>query len=106
MPPPSLPAGRTECKDRARRDCGAHQAGSLRASGCGRRKVVPEAREAMRVVLVDDVAEIRQLIREVLTKAGHEVVGQAADGSSAVQETLAERPDLVITDFRMPQTDG
>jgi len=60
----------------------------------------------MRVVLVDDADEVRELVAEVLTAAGHEVVGHAHDGWEGVELALAERPDAVITNWRMPRMDG
>ena len=60
----------------------------------------------MRVVLVDDADEVRELIDEVLTAAGHEVVGHAHDGWEGVELALAERPDAVITNWRMPRMNG
>jgi DNA-binding NarL/FixJ family response regulator len=60
----------------------------------------------MRVVLVDDADEVRELVAQVLTGAGHEVVGHAHDGWEGVELALAERPDAVITNWRMPRMDG
>lgn len=60
----------------------------------------------MRVVLVDDADRVRKLVDEVLTRAGHEVVGHAHDGWEGVELALAERPDAVITNWRMPRMDG
>jgi DNA-binding NarL/FixJ family response regulator len=56
----------------------------------------------MRVVIGDDSALVREGLALLLTEAGHEVVGKAADAPSLVEETLALKPDLVITDVRMP----
>lgn len=60
----------------------------------------------MRVVLADDHALVRDGIASLLAAWGHEVVGQATDGESAV--ALAERlaPDLVLMDVRMPGIGG
>lgn len=60
----------------------------------------------LRVVLVDDAEEIRSAVAALLRNAHHEVVGYAADGTSGVRETLAQRPDLVIMDWHMPGMDG
>ena len=60
----------------------------------------------MRVVLVDDADEVRELVAKVLTGAGHEVVGHAHDGWAGVELALAERPDAVITNWRMPRMNG
>jgi|SRR3954447_20548413 CheY-like chemotaxis protein len=60
----------------------------------------------MRVVVVDDNEDVRELVAEVLAKAGHEVVAHAHDGWMGVQEALRRRPDLVVTNWRMPVMDG
>ena len=60
----------------------------------------------MRVVLVDDSDEVREAVAEVLTEAGHEIVAHAHDGWEGVRLALAERPDAVITNWRMPRMDG
>ena len=60
----------------------------------------------LRVVLVDDVREVREAVAALLRHAGHEIVGEADDGAAGVQVTLAHRPDLVIIDWRMPGMDG
>src|SRR3954449_11057148 len=59
----------------------------------------------LRVVLIDDVREVREAFGHLLRNAGHEIVGEADDGASAVQATLAQRPDLVLMDWRMPGMD-
>jgi DNA-binding NarL/FixJ family response regulator len=61
---------------------------------------------SLRVVLVDDAEHIRHLVAQVVTKAGHDVVGHAHDGWAGVELALAEQPDVVITDWRMPRLDG
>jgi CheY-like chemotaxis protein len=59
-----------------------------------------------RIVLVaDDESPIRDLVGEVLIAAGYDV-RFAADGLDALQQALSDRPDLVLTDFRMPRLDG
>ena len=60
----------------------------------------------LRVVLVDDVREVREAVAGLLRNAGHEIVGEADDGASGVQETVAHRPDLVLMDWRMPGLNG
>ena len=60
----------------------------------------------LRVVLIDDVREVREAIAGLIRNAGHEVVGEADDGASGVRVTLSHRPDLVIIDWRMPGMDG
>ena len=60
----------------------------------------------LRVVVIDDVREVREAVASVIRKTGHEIVGEADDGASGVQATLAHRPDLVVMDWRMPGMDG
>ena len=60
----------------------------------------------MRIVLVDDNAVVREAIGEALRHDGHEIVGEAGDGHDGVERTQQLRPDLVITDWRMPTMDG
>ena len=58
-----------------------------------------------RILVVDDDADIRGLVRELLERRGFEVV-EAADGKEALQELYAGRPDLVVLDVSMPGLDG
>jgi DNA-binding NarL/FixJ family response regulator len=60
-----------------------------------------------RVLLVDDQTLIRQGIRVLLmTEQGMEVVGEAANGSEALQLVEQLRPEVVLMDVRMPEMDG
>jgi len=61
----------------------------------------------LRVVLADDVAEYRLLLRIVLEQDGRfAVVAEAGDGSEAVRLAAEERPDLMLLDIAMPVLDG
>ena len=61
----------------------------------------------LRVLIVDDEADIRLLLRAVLQPSrGFEVVGEAADGASAVEAVRRLRPELVVLDYRMPDANG
>lgn len=61
----------------------------------------------MRVLIVDDVAAVREALRLLLSEEpGVEVVGEAADGEQAVQMVDVLRPDLVLMDIEMPHMDG
>ena len=61
----------------------------------------------IRVLLADDHAAIRAGLRMLLATAGDiEVVGEAADGATAVANARALRPDVVLMDVRMPGIDG
>jgi len=60
----------------------------------------------LRVVIADDEAIIRLDLKELLTSAGFEVVGEAADGTAALAAIERERPDVAILDVKMPGADG
>ena len=61
----------------------------------------------IRVVLADDQALVRAGFRVLLDSAGDiEVVGEAATGEEAVAQARDARPDVVLMDIRMPNTDG
>jgi DNA-binding response OmpR family regulator len=58
-----------------------------------------------RILVVDDDALTRELVRSVLERAGHDV-REAADGRAGLRELYAAMPDLVILDVDMPELDG
>lgn len=59
-----------------------------------------------RVVVAEDEAVIRLDIVEMLREVGYDVVGEAADGESAIRLVEELRPDLVVMDIKMPILDG
>jgi AmiR/NasT family two-component response regulator len=59
-----------------------------------------------RVLIAEDEALIRLDLREMLIEEGYDVVGEAADGETAVRLAMDLRPDLVILDIKMPIMDG
>ncbi|WP_433749762.1 response regulator [Falsibacillus pallidus] len=59
-----------------------------------------------RILIVDDAAFMRMMIKDILTKNGFEVVAEAADGSQAVEKYKELKPDLVTMDITMPEMDG
>ncbi len=59
-----------------------------------------------RVIIADDESIIRMDLREMLAHLDYEVVGEAADGRTALDLTEQLRPDLVILDIKMPEIDG
>lgn len=60
----------------------------------------------VRVLLADDEAHVRMLVRTVVASIGYEVVGEAADGRRAVELFDTTSPDLVLLDINMPLMDG
>ncbi|CAN7429178.1 MULTISPECIES: response regulator [Bacillaceae] len=61
---------------------------------------------ANKILIVDDAAFMRMMIKDILTKNGFDVVGEAADGSQAVDKYKELKPDLVTMDITMPEKDG
>ncbi len=59
-----------------------------------------------RILVVDDAAFMRMMVKDILTKNGYEVVGEAADGRQAVERFQELQPDLVTLDITMPEVDG
>lgn len=66
----------------------------------------PGAPAGLRIVVAEDEALIRMDLAEMLTEAGHQVVGQASDGEQAVALAREHRPDIVVMDIKMPGLDG
>lgn len=61
---------------------------------------------AHRILVVDDAAFMRMMIKDILTKNGYDVVGEATDGQQAVEKYSELHPDLVTMDITMPEMDG
>ena len=61
---------------------------------------------ANRILIVDDAAFMRMMIRDILTKNGYEVVGEAQDGAQAIERFKELKPDLITMDITMPEMDG
>jgi YesN/AraC family two-component response regulator len=59
-----------------------------------------------RVLIADDVPNMRQLVRFCLDEDRFEVVGEASDGAEAVRLAMEEKPDAIILDLSMPVMDG
>jgi two-component system chemotaxis response regulator CheY len=59
-----------------------------------------------RILVADDAAFMRQMIREIVEAEGHEVVAEASDGVEAVEQFKAHHPDLVTMDIVMPRRSG
>lgn len=61
---------------------------------------------ANRILIVDDAAFMRMMIRDILTKNGYEVVAEGNDGLQAIDKYKEFKPDLVTMDITMPEMDG
>ncbi len=61
---------------------------------------------ALRIAVADDEPFLRTYFQDVLPDLGHEVVGAAATGKELVELCQRTKPDLVISDIRMPDMDG
>jgi CheY-like chemotaxis protein/anti-sigma regulatory factor (Ser/Thr protein kinase) len=62
---------------------------------------------ALRILMVDDHAEVRRAYRELLEKRSElNIVGEAGDGREAIAEAHALRPDVILMDVSMPRMDG
>ena len=59
-----------------------------------------------RVLIVDDAAFMRMMIKDILEKNGYEIAGEAANGVIAVEMYNKEKPDVVTMDITMPDMDG
>ncbi len=59
-----------------------------------------------KILVVDDAAFMRKLIRETLISGGYTDIVEAADGAEACEKYYADRPDLVIMDITMPNVSG
>jgi two-component system chemotaxis response regulator CheY len=59
-----------------------------------------------RVLITDDAAFMRMMIKNILTQNGHEVVGEAANGEEAVEQYQSLKPDVTTMDITMPEKDG
>ncbi|MGO8959493.1 MAG: response regulator transcription factor [Streptosporangiaceae bacterium] len=65
---------------------------------------VAQSRPPLRVVIAEDAVLLREGLRRVLTEAGLDVAGAAADATQLLQLTSTLRPDVVLADVRMPPT--
>jgi two-component system chemotaxis response regulator CheY len=59
-----------------------------------------------RILVVDDAAFMRMMIKDILVKAGYDVCGEANDGIQAVEKFRELRPDLITMNITMPEMDG
>ena len=59
-----------------------------------------------KIMLVDDAAFMRMMVKNALTKSGYDNFVEAQDGAEAVKKYAEEKPDMVIMDITMPNMDG
>jgi two-component system, chemotaxis family, chemotaxis protein CheY len=59
-----------------------------------------------RVLIVDDAAFMRMMLKDILTKGGLEVAGEAVNGNDAFEKYKELQPDVVTMDITMPEKDG
>jgi AmiR/NasT family two-component response regulator len=64
------------------------------------------AAPSYRIAVADDEPDMRQFFQELLRVLGHEVVSVAETGKQLVEQCRTSRPELVITDIKMPDMDG
>ncbi len=58
------------------------------------------------VMLVDDAAFMRMMLKDILSNNGYQVVGEAENGAVAVEKYADLKPDITIMDITMPEMDG
>jgi two-component system chemotaxis response regulator CheY len=61
---------------------------------------------AKNILICDDAAFMRMMIKDILTKNGYNVAGEAENGQKAVEKYKELNPDLVLMDITMPEMDG
>ena len=61
---------------------------------------------AKNILIVDDAAFMRMMIKDILTKNGYNIAGEAENGMVAVEKYKEVKPDLVLMDITMPEMDG
>lgn len=59
-----------------------------------------------KVLIVDDASFMRMMIKDILTKNGYTVAGEAENGAKAIEKYREVAPDLVIMDITMPEVNG
>ena len=61
---------------------------------------------AKNILICDDAAFMRMMIKDILSKNGYNVAGEAENGAKAVEKYAEVKPDLVLMDITMPEMDG
>lgn len=63
-------------------------------------------RKSPSVLIVDDALFMRTVLKDILTKNGYEVVGEATNGYEAIEKYQELKPDITTMDITMPELDG
>jgi two-component system chemotaxis response regulator CheY len=58
------------------------------------------------ILVVDDAAFMRMMLKDIIIKGGHNVVGEAANGIEAIEMYSKLNPDIVTMDITMPEMEG
>ena len=59
-----------------------------------------------KILIVDDATFMRMMLKDILVKNGHTIVGEATNGREALEKYQEVNPDLVTMDITMPEIDG
>lgn len=59
-----------------------------------------------KILVVDDAKVIRMVIKQILTRNGYEIAGEAGNGREAIEKYKELKPDAVTMDIIMPEVDG
>ncbi len=59
-----------------------------------------------KIVIADDAAFMRMMLKNILVQGGYEVVGEAENGQKAIAKYFELKPDLITLDITMPEMDG
>jgi len=61
---------------------------------------------AKNILICDDAAFMRMMIKDILTRNGYNIAGEAENGLRAIEKYAEVKPDLVLMDITMPEMDG
>jgi len=61
---------------------------------------------AKKILIADDAAFMRMMLRKILEEGGYEVIGEAENGAIAIQKYKELKPDMLISDMVMPEKGG